>query len=121
MDKYIYSRGRRKTSSAYVKLKPGTGKIVVNGKDFESGYFSDIFELVGQMDKYSVEANVKGGGVNSQIGAIRLAIARCLVKSSDTYKLTIKKNGLLTRDSREKERKKPGLKRARRAPQWSKR
>lgn len=121
MNKYIYSRGRRKTSSARVKLMPGTGKSIVNGKNFNSGYFANIFELVGQKDKYSIEAIVKGGGVNSQIGAIRLAIARCLVKSSDAFKSTIKKNGLLTRDSREKERKKPGLKRARRAPQWSKR
>lgn len=121
-NKYIYAIGRRKRATASIKMTPGTGKIMVNAKPVEGEMvFSIPFEMVGQESKFDVDAKVSGGGISSQKESIRLAISRALVDFSKDFKKTLKKAGFLTRDPREKERKKPGLKRARRAPQWSKR
>lgn len=127
---YLYAVGRRKEAKAQVKLyKNGKGNIKVNGKLY-SEYFS-IEELqqivsspmksVGQADKVDIEAKVCGGGLRGQAEAIRLGIARALVQLNINFKKNLRKGGFLTRDPRAKERKKPGLKRARRAPQWQKR
>lgn len=120
---YFFAVGRRKTASARVKLTPGKGDLVVNETKIEK--ISDVLMqplvLTGNEKKFDITAKTIGGGFNSQTEAIRLGIARCLIKYSPELKTTLKKAGLLTRDPREKERKKPGLKRARKAPQWSKR
>ncbi len=127
---YIYSLGRRKSASATVRLyKNGKGEVTVNGKPLNE-YFPTI-ELrrivlsplvgVGQDDKLDVTAKVLGGGVKGQAEAIRHAISRTLEKLNPNFRKALKKHGYLTRDPRVKERKKPGLKRARRRPQWAKR
>lgn len=122
MEKYIYARGRRKSASARLKLHPGQGKLTINKTETaENSDYTEIFSLVGQQNKWDIETYVHGGGVESQKGAIKLALARALVELDNGLKTTLRKAGFLTRDPREKERKKPGLKRARRAPQWSKR
>ena len=123
------SVGRRKTAAARVRLTPGTGKIVVNGKPLEE-YFP-YFEwqnivkaplvAVGKEKTFDVSAKIVGGGQKGQAVAVQLGIARALVIWNDELKKSLKTQGYLTRDARVKERKKPGLKRARRAPQWSKR
>ncbi len=128
--KYVYALGRRKTAIARVKLfAGGHGKIIVNQREYKE-YFPNFvwsenlempFETVGEKDKYDVEVKVIGGGPKGQSEAIRLAIARALVKINADYKALLRAAGFMTRDPRAKERKKPGLKRARRAPQWSKR
>lgn len=128
--KYFYALGRRKTAIAKGKLFPGgTGAMTVNGIDYQK-YFTVFnwrenlelpFSVVGEKDKYNVELIVTGGGPNGQSEACRLAIARALLKVDETYKKTLRAACYLTRDPRAKERKKPGLKRARRAPQWAKR
>ena len=132
-----YGTGKRKSSIAKVNLVKGTGKITVNGKDVYE-YFpfktlvmdlSQPLELTNTMDKFDVIANVKGGGFSGQTGAIRLGIVKALLEydsasdptSETSFRKILKTAGLVTRDSREKERKKPGLKKARRAPQFSKR
>ena len=120
--------GRRKSSIARVIISKGTGKIKVNGIDVEKymPYETLVIDLkqpltiTGNEKKYDVTVNVKGGGFTGQAGAIRLGIARALLNSG-VDRSTLKDNGLLTRDSRAKERKKYGLKGARRAPQFSKR
>jgi len=121
--------GRRKTSVARVTLTPGTGKIVVNGKEI-SDYFPYAtlvqdamqgFVITKTKGKFDVKANIKGGGFTGQAGALRHGIVRALISSSEDYKPALKKAGLVTRDARIKERKKYGLKKARRAPQFSKR
>jgi small subunit ribosomal protein S9 len=122
--------GRRKKSIARVIVTPtGNGKITVNKRDI-SDYFSlktlqqivkQPLVLTGNETKVDVIANVYGGGLTGQAGAIRLGITRGLVKLSETYKAELKKAGFLTRDSRVKERKKYGLKKARKSPQYSKR
>lgn len=125
----IIATGRRKSSVARVRLVPGKGNIEVNKRDVREYLQSDILllvarrplELVGAADKYDIKVNVVGGGVAGQAGAISHGIARALVLANETYKAELKKAGLLTRDSRMKERKKYGLKAARRAPQFSKR
>lgn len=126
---YYAAVGRRKTSVARVRLSKGKGVITVNGRKFEN-YFPDIIwqiavksplVLVGQEKTQDISVLVKGGGVNSQAEAVRHGIARALEKIDATLRPTLKKAGFLTRDPREKERKKYGLKRARRAPQFSKR
>ena len=127
---YHYGTGRRKSSVARVHLFPnGTGSITINGRDIDD-YFGletlklivrqplDTTDLLGKVD---IVATVTGGGVTGQAGAIRHGIARALVKANEEYKPAIKKAGYLTRDPRMKERKKYGLKAARRAPQFSKR
>ena len=126
---YFYGTGRRKKSVARVRLYPGTGVITVNGKDIDE-YFGletlkliinqplDVTENIGKLD---IVANVNGGGISGQAGAIRHGIARALLSVDETYRGALKAAGLLTRDPRMKERKKYGLKAARRAPQFSKR
>jgi small subunit ribosomal protein S9 len=120
--KYFYGTGRRKTAVARVRLYPGSGKITINGKD--SGLSDETvspLKLVGKIGSYDISVTVSGGGTTGQNEAMRHGIARALVVSNSEYRSSLKKAGYLTRDSREVERKKPGLKKARRAPQWSKR
>ena len=125
----FYGTGRRKTSVARVYLVPGTGKVTINKKSMEEYLDFDVLKtlvlqpltLTETADKFDVEANVCGGGFAGQAGAIRHGIARALLNVSDDYRPVLKKAGLLTRDPRMKERKKYGLKAARRAPQFSKR
>ena len=105
--------GRRKKAIARVRLVPGDGKVVINGRDIDN-YF-------GLESRYDVLVNVYGGGLSGQAGAIRHGIARALVKADPELRPAVKKAGFLTRDPRMKERKKYGLKAARRAPQFSKR
>jgi small subunit ribosomal protein S9 len=125
----IQTTGRRKASIARVRLRPGTGVIKVNGREFER-YFpilthqvvaTEPLRLTQTADVYDVEASLDGGGVSGQAGALRLGIARALVFLDDELRPTLKKAGLLKRDAREKERRKYGLKKARKAPQYSKR
>ena len=121
--------GRRKSSVAKVTLVPGKGNITVNGKDvkdympYETLVMDLIqpLELVDSKDKYDVEVVVKGGGFSGQTGAIRLGITRALLLANSESRPVLKSNGMVTRDARIKERKKYGLKKARRAPQFSKR
>ncbi len=126
---YFYGTGRRKSSIARVRLYPGSGKITVNGRDVEDYFGLETLKLVinqpfGVTDtvgKYDIVANVTGGGISGQAGAIRHGVARALLLADDTFRSPLKKAGLLTRDPRMKERKKYGLKAARRASQFSKR
>lgn len=127
---YMYGTGRRKSSVARVHLFPGgTGKITINGRDIDDYFGLETLKLIvrqpfgatNTMDKFDVEATVTGGGVTGQAGAIRHGIARALLLVDETYRPALKAAGLLTRDPRMKERKKYGLKGARRAPQFSKR
>ena len=121
--------GRRKKSVARVRLVPGNGNVVVNKRDIENYFGLETLRVIvnqplvltGTMDKFDVLVNVHGGGFTGQAGAIRHGIARALVKSDEALKSDLKKAGFLTRDPRMKERKKYGLKKARRAPQFSKR
>ena len=126
---YFYGTGRRKSSVARVRLYPGTGAITINGRDVDD-YFgletlklimNQPFDVTDTMGKFDVVANVNGGGISGQAGAIRHGIARALLLADETYRGALKAAGLLTRDPRMKERKKYGLKAARRAPQFSKR
>ena len=127
---YLYGTGRRKSSVARVRLYPnGTGEIKINDRDIEEYFGLDTMKLIVRqpftttdtLGKYDVEATVSGGGFTGQAGAIRHGLSRALVKANEEYKPLLKKAGLLTRDPRMKERKKYGLKAARRAPQFSKR
>ena len=121
--------GRRKKSIARVRLVSGSGKITINKRDIEEYFDLETLKLIvrqpltltNTLDKFDVFVNVQGGGFTGQAGAIRQAIARALVDQSETYKAELKAAGFLTRDSRMKERKKYGLKKARKAPQFSKR
>ena len=121
--------GRRKSSVARVTLVPGTGNILVNGRKVEEYLPSATFVMdlkqpltsTSNETRFDVIVNVSGGGFSGQTGAIRLGIARALLEASNEYRPTLKSMGLLTRDARAKERKKYGLKCARRAPQFSKR
>ena len=121
--------GRRKTSTAIVRFTKGSGKIVVNNCDYNDYFGRDIskmvmkqpLELLGMAGKYDIYANVKGGGLSGQAGAIRLGIARTLIKISADFRSELKKAGMLTRDSREVERKKYGQPGARKKFQFSKR
>lgn len=135
--KVITATGRRKRSIAQVKMTPGTGKITVNGKDVNE--YMPFATLVMDLKQplvvtnnetaFDIDVTVKGGGFSGQTGAIRLGITRCLLSydantdqtREDSYRKLLKTEGFITRDSRIKERKKPGLKKARRAPQFSKR
>ncbi|AEH46224.1 30S ribosomal protein S9 [Parageobacillus thermoglucosidasius] len=124
-----YGTGRRKTSVARVRLVPGDGRIVINDRDIRDYIPSEaLIEIVKQplvltetLGNYDVLVNVKGGGFSGQAGAIRHGIARALLQVDPDYRPILKRAGLLTRDARVKERKKYGLKGARRAPQFSKR
>ena len=121
--------GRRKKSVARVRLVPGNGKVVVNKREIENFFGLETLRVIvnqplvltGTKDKFDVLVNVHGGGFTGQAGAIRHGIARALVKSDEALKPELKKAGFLTRDPRMTERKKAGLKKARRAPQFSKR
>ena len=114
--------GRRKSAIASVKLSQTDQNFLINGKKSEMSIdLENPLELVGMKEKFGIMAKVSGGGKVSQVDAIRLGIARALEKFNPEFRTTLKKAGLLTRDPREKERKKPGLKGARRAPQWAKR
>ncbi|CAM4039390.1 30S ribosomal protein S9 [Catellicoccus marimammalium] len=124
-----FGTGRRKTSVARVQLVPGTGKITVNKKDVEEYIpHAELIQVINQpfaatdtMGAYDVIVNVHGGGYTGQSGAIRLGIARALLNVDPDFRAPLKRAGLLTRDSRMVERKKPGLKKARKASQFSKR
>jgi small subunit ribosomal protein S9 len=126
---YYYGTGRRKTSVARVRLFQGAGPIVVNGRvaddyfgrDVYVGTVSDPFRVVEGLAPFSASIKVAGGGTSGQAGAIRQGIARALVAFDEGLKGPLRKAGYLTRDAREKERKKYGLKRARKAPQYTKR
>lgn len=137
-NKKVYTgTGRRKTSVARVTLTPGTGKITVNGHDVNEYLPFEVLvmdltqplDITGTREMFDVSAKVSGGGFSGQTGAIRLGITRALLQydsttpadSENSYRKILKKAGFITRDSRKKERKKPGLKKARRAPQFSKR
>lgn len=126
----IISLGRRKEASAKVKLIPGSGRTIINGQNLNLYiqknlvYRSTIykpFESLGLQNEYDIIIHVKGSGLQGQMGAIQLAIARALCKLNSSYKIPLKSRGYLTRDSRAKERRKYGLKKARKAPQFSKR
>ena len=125
----FYGTGRRKKSIARVYLVPGTGKITVNKRDIDDYFGYETLKVVCRqplvatdtMDKFDVLVNVHGGGFTGQAGAIRHGISRALLKADAEFRPTLKKAGFLTRDPRMKERKKYGLKAARRAPQFSKR
>ncbi|MBO4982768.1 MAG: 30S ribosomal protein S9 [Clostridia bacterium] len=126
---YFYGTGRRKKSVARVRLYPGTGVVTINGKDIDQYFGLETLKLIinqpfgvtENVGKYDVVANVVGGGISGQAGAIRHGIARALLVADETTRGALKAAGLLTRDPRMKERKKYGLKAARRAPQFSKR
>ena len=124
-----YGTGRRKKSIARVYLVPGTGKITINKRDIDEYLGLETLKLIVRQplaatetaDKFDVIVNVRGGGTTGQAGAVRHGIARALVQADPEYRPILKKAGFLTRDPRMKERKKYGLKAARRAPQFSKR
>ena len=126
---YFYGTGRRKSSVARVRLMQGNGAITINGRDIDDYFGLETLKLIVRQPlaltettgKYDVVCRVSGGGVTGQAGAIRHGIARALLQSEDDVRPVLKKAGLLTRDPRMKERKKYGLKGARRAPQFSKR
>ena len=127
---YYYGTGRRKNAVAAVRLVPGSGKITINSKDIDEYFGLDTLKLLVRQplaateteDKFDVIVKAVGGGISGQAGAIRHGIARALVEADeDSYKSVLKAAGFLTRDARMKERKKPGLKKARKASQFSKR
>lgn len=135
-DRKFYGTGRRKSAVARVTLTPGTGKITVNGRDVHEYMPYEVsvmdltqpLEVTGNKETFDIEANVSGGGFSGQAGAIRLGITRALLEydkanedKEDSYRKKLKASGFVTRDPRSKERKKYGLKAARRAPQFSKR
>ncbi len=127
---YFFAIGRRKTALAKIKLElEGKGEFVVNQRELVN-YFptlalqktvTDPLNSAGLLKKVKVIAKVAGGGISGQASAVALGLARALVRADAAFKPVLKKQGMLTRDARKKERKKPGLKRARRAPQWQKR
>ena len=126
---YFYGTGRRKKSVARVRIVPGTGVITINGKDIDTYFGLETLKLIvnqpfgatGNEGKWDIIALVNGGGISGQAGAIRHGLARALVQADEANKPALKAAGFLTRDPRMKERKKYGLKGARRAPQFSKR
>ena len=125
----FYGTGRRKSSIARVRLIEGKGTITINGKNIDEYLGTDTLKVIVRQpltatnttDKYDVICKVQGGGFTGQAGAIRLGIARALLEANSEYRPILKSAGFLTRDSRAKERKKYGLKKARKAPQFSKR
>ncbi|WP_230656528.1 30S ribosomal protein S9 [Psychrobacter sp. I-STPA10] len=129
MENTNYGTGRRKTSTARVFLSKGTGNIVVNGKPLDEYFGRETsrmvvrqpLELLDATDSYDAYITVKGGGINGQAGAIRHGITRALIEADETLKPALKAAGFVTRDSRQVERKKLGLRKARKRPQFSKR
>ncbi|MDN3522367.1 30S ribosomal protein S9 [Halomonas ramblicola] len=129
MTQQYYGTGRRKTSTARVFLKPGTGKITVNSRDL-SDYFGRVtgrmvvrqpLELTETLEQFDVYVTVKGGGGSAQAGAIRHGITRALMEYNEDFRAPLREAGYVTRDARQVERKKVGLRKARRRPQFSKR
>ena len=126
---YFYGTGRRKSSVARVRIYPGTGNITINGRDIDDYFGLETLKLIINQPfgvtetagKFDIVANVRGGGISGQAGAIRHGVSRALLLADESYRPLLKKAGFLTRDPRMKERKKYGLKAARRAPQFSKR
>ena len=126
---YFYGTGRRKKSVARVRIVPGTGAITINGKDIDTYFGLETLKLIvnqpfgatGTTGKFDIIATVTGGGLSGQAGAIRHGLSRALCQADENYRPALKAEGFLTRDPRMKERKKYGLKAARRAPQFSKR
>ncbi len=127
---YFYGTGRRKNAVACVRIVPGTGVITINGKDIDDYFGLETLKLIVRQPlvatategKFDLICKAIGGGISGQAGAIRHGLSRALVKAdTDAYKAILKKAGFLTRDARMKERKKPGLKKARKASQFSKR
>ena len=126
---YFYGTGRRKSSVARVRIYNGTGKVTINDRDIDNYFGLETLKLIarqplvltGTADKFDIVCRVSGGGVTGQAGAIRHGIARALLVVDESYRAALKSAGFLTRDPRMKERKKYGLKAARRAPQFSKR
>ena len=126
---YFYGTGRRKSSVARVRIRPGTGAITINGRDIDDYFGLETLKLIVRqpleatetLGKFDLIVKVGGGGVSGQAGAIRHGLSRALLQVSDEYRPILKAAGFLTRDPRMKERKKYGLKAARRAPQFSKR
>ena len=126
---FFYGTGRRKSSVARVRLYEGTGKVTINGRDIDDYFGLETLKLIVRQplnlteltEKFDIECRGAGGGVTGQAGAIRHGIARALLQVNEEYRASLKAAGFLTRDPRMKERKKYGLKAARRAPQFSKR
>jgi len=126
---YFYGTGRRKTAVARVRLMPGNGTIIINGIPYEELFprlehrraIVQPLLVTETIGKYDVVAKAEGGGISGQSGAVSHGIARALVKANESFKPILRQYGLLTRDPRVKERKKAGLKRARKAPQYTKR
>ena len=126
---YFYGTGRRKKSVARVRVYAGSGKITINNRDIDDYFGLETLKLIvrqplaltGTADKFDIVCNVQGGGVTGQAGAIRHGLSRALLQDDENLRPALKKAGFLTRDPRMKERKKYGLKGARRAPQFSKR
>lgn len=126
---YFYGTGRRKSSVARVRVYNGTGKITINDRDIDDYFGLETLKLIvrqplvltGNVDKFDIVVRVAGGGVSGQAGAVRHGVSRALLQFDENLRPTLKKEGFLTRDPRMKERKKYGLKAARRAPQFSKR
>lgn len=131
IEKQLFYRGlgRRKSSTARVVIKPGDGKFLINKRNAKDYLMSDTllqdanqpFDITNTKDRFDINVNVKGGGLSGQAGAIRLGIARALLEASIEYRPLLKKAKMLSRDARRVERKKPGLRKSRRAPQFSKR
>lgn len=119
---YFAGVGRRKSAVAQVRVKSGKGELVINGdkKDWPIK-LTQVLDTVDRNGKLDVSVVVRGGGIFSQVDAIAMGLARALVELNEEFRSGLRKAGFLTRDARVKERKKPGLKRARRAPQWAKR
>ncbi len=126
---YFYGTGRRKSSVARVRLVPGTGVVTINNRDIDDYFGLETLKLIvnqpfgvtNTVGKFDIICRVNGGGFSGQAGAIRHGVARALLQADENYRAALKKAGFLTRDPRMKERKKYGLKAARRAPQFSKR
>jgi len=128
-ESYVWGTGKRKCAIAQVRLFPGKGEIIINDKPYQEAFprvehrhmIEHPLLATDNMDKFRIRVKVNGGGLSGQAGAIRHAIARALVKENELFRPMLRKEGLLTRDARIKERKKYGLKRARKAPQYTKR
>ena len=128
-ERYFYGTGRRKTAVARVRLYPGSGEILVNGRGFKSVFTTGTHQYAvlaplkaaGAAERFNVQAKIAGGGISGWAGALSHGIARALAVSDEALKPALRRQGLLTRDARMKERKKVGLKRARKAPQYTKR
>ena len=128
-ERYFYGTGRRKTAVARVRLYPGSGEILVNGRGYKSIFTTGTHQTAvmaplkaaGAAERFNVQAKIAGGGISGWAGALSHGIARAIASTDETAKPALRRHGLLTRDPRMKERKKVGLKRARKAPQYTKR